>query len=114
MFRVVEGAPLKPPVDIKCPRAHERSPKLVPHVYGLGFRVPLLPGCLRMKPKLYRFWKWQLPICSCDLASTASMPSLANAAKPPGNLGALIIRIGFWGYYTFIIIRNHQNPIPKP
>ena len=27
------------------------------------------------------------------------------------NVGALINRIGFWGYYTILIIRNPQNPI---
>ena len=26
-------------------------------------------------------------------------------------LGALIVRIGFWGYYTVIITRNPQNSI---
>ena len=27
------------------------------------------------------------------------------------NIGALIVRIGSWVYYTIIIIRNHQNSI---
>ena len=27
------------------------------------------------------------------------------------NIEALIMRIGFWGHYTIIIIRNHENSI---
>ena len=36
---------------------------------------------------------------------------IASLSRAGGTIGALIIRIGFWGPHTIIVIRNHQNSI---
>ena len=45
-------------------------------------------------------------------APLSTVPRGTATLRPVGcNIGALIIRIGFWVYYTMIIIRNPPKPI---
>ena len=59
---------------------------------------------------------WRVIAASSE--SGATFPSSASLAPESrsfcdivDNIGALIIRIGFWGYYTIVIIRSHQKSI---
>ena len=45
------------------------------------------------------------------LSACESVWRLRPVARESANVGALIIRIGFWGGYTKVIIRNPQNSI---
>ena len=48
---------------------------------------------------------------SCGEPSPDLQPALKPSHTKSGNVGAVKVRIGFWGYYTMTTIRNPQNPI---
>ena len=86
-------------------------------IYMKRLLVKLLQFKKLLNPTIFRSFlptPFSVEVTGLPLGESGFESTLLSALKTYNNIqniGALIIRIGFWAHFTILILRNHQNSI---